>query len=523
MTSNTNQSTIIYSILPYALCAFLIWSPFLIDAQVSLNTPEAMNGYFLHSPNTNGTYLLDNCGNTINHWSTPRPEYHAKLLPNGNLLYLTESRVELRSWSDDSIYQVFPSNLDIRLVYEVIQLPSGNFLCIARRNASAQELQAAGFTDNFSNGSVYDVIVELDSTGNTVWEWSILDHLIQAKDAAAPNFGNLEQNPQKINLNAILSFDWRIPSESFMINGFDYNEELDQILLSVRKLGEVMIIDHGTTTMEAKGSTGGRYGKGGDILYRWGNSKNYNQGNHSDQKLYFQHNPNWIKYGSHKNKIIIFNNGIYRPDAEYSIVEIIDPPVDSLGNYSKAVNEPFLPTMADWQYLEASSFYSGYTSGAKVLPNGNIFITEGGDGRVFEINLDQDILFDSHGISSGFFLFRAEKYSVDYPAFENRDMSIKGSIFPNTHCSIYSAVNQALIRSKTSFSIEQKNNQLTINNNQKGVPTSFSIFDVAGKVILNNKFINTTSIQSANLSSGIYVLLVQTEKEYNIFKFVLHE
>ena len=54
-------------------------------------------------------------------------------------------------------------------------------------------------------------------------------------------------------------------------NGLDYNSALDQIALSCRGMNEVYIIDHSTTTEEAVGHTGGNAGKGGDILYRWGN------------------------------------------------------------------------------------------------------------------------------------------------------------------------------------------------------------------------------------------------------------
>lgn len=51
-------------------------------------------------------------------------------------------------------------------------------------------------------------------------------------------------------------------------NAIAYNPRLDQILLSFRNTGEIYIIDHSTTTAQAAGHTGGRYGHGGDFLYR---------------------------------------------------------------------------------------------------------------------------------------------------------------------------------------------------------------------------------------------------------------
>ena len=47
-------------------------------------------------------------------------------------------------------------------------------------------------------------------------------------------------------------------------NAVDYNEELDQIIISSAKFCEFWIIDHGLTTEEAATEAG-------DLLYRWGN------------------------------------------------------------------------------------------------------------------------------------------------------------------------------------------------------------------------------------------------------------
>ena len=66
-------------------------------------------------------------------------------------------------------------------------------------------------------------------------------------------------------------------------NAVSYNPGLDQIVISVPGYGEIFVIDHSTTTQEAKGSTGGKYGHGGDLLYRWGNPMNYGKGTKEDQ------------------------------------------------------------------------------------------------------------------------------------------------------------------------------------------------------------------------------------------------
>jgi hypothetical protein len=55
------------------------------------------------------------------------------------------------------------------------------------------------------------------------------------------------------------------------VNGIDYNPQLNRIMLSGRNNNEVFIIDHGTITAQASSHAGGRFSKGGDVLYRWGN------------------------------------------------------------------------------------------------------------------------------------------------------------------------------------------------------------------------------------------------------------
>jgi len=45
------------------------------------------------------------------------------------------------------------------------------------------------------------------------------------------------------------------------------------------------VIDHSTTTAQAAGHSGGTYGKGGDLLYRWGNPNAYQHGTAADESF----------------------------------------------------------------------------------------------------------------------------------------------------------------------------------------------------------------------------------------------
>src|SRR5262249_6705360 len=78
------------------------------------------------------------------------------------------------------------------------------------------------------------------------------------------------------------------------MNAVSYDPELDLIVASSPHLSEIWILDHSTTTEQAAGHKGGRYGKGGDLLWRWGNPQHYGGGSDADRKLFYQHNVQWI-------------------------------------------------------------------------------------------------------------------------------------------------------------------------------------------------------------------------------------
>ncbi len=179
-------------------------------------------------------------------------------------------------------------------------------------------------------------------------------------------------------------------------NAVAYNPDLDQIMVSVHTLSEIWVIDHSTTTAEAASHKGGRSGKGGDLLYRWGNPRAYRNGSKTEQQLFNQHNAHWIAPGlPGEGHVLVFNNGSGRPGGPYSSVDEIVLPVDSQGQYTRNRRGPYGPDKPVWSYSapKKSDFYSFFISGAQRLPNGNTLICTGASGMVFEVTPEKQVVW----------------------------------------------------------------------------------------------------------------------------------
>jgi len=426
---------------------------------VILSTGNAFPGYTLFTPSSDThAYLVDNAGGLVNRWTSAYlPGFTAYLLTDGRLLRAAQfgssfnaggagGRVELLDWDSTLLWSYNYSTAQHRQHHDAIMLPGGNVLMIAWELKTKADATAAGRNPALTpqTGLWPDSLIEVQpvgqTNGNVVWSWHVWDHLIQDFDASKANYGTVTNHPELVDANFTLdsSADW------LHVNGLDYNAELDQILISVHNLSEVWIIDHSTTTAEAAGHTGGRRGRGGDILYRWGNPRAYRAGTATDQKLFQQHNPNWIRDGlPGAGHILIFNNGVGRPGGNYSSLEEIVPPLETNGNYTLTPGGTYGPAAATWTYTASppSSFYAVNVSSAQRLPNGNTLTENGPQGRFFEITAaGQTVwryvcpLVNGAPLTQGQSppaqnqVFRATRYAADYAGLAGHDLTTHGTI-----------------------------------------------------------------------------------------------
>jgi Arylsulfotransferase (ASST) len=387
-----------------------------------LNDPGTAEGYVLFSPNTaNTTYLMDKDANIVHQWTaTTTPGLNAYLLPDGSIMRSAAlhsnsnngaitaagggGRLERINWQGVKTWEFTydsagPTTADVHWAHHDIEImPNGNILMIAWELKTEAEATAAGRDEALPGpGFLYpDHIIEVkpdyqNGGGTIVWEWHVWDHLVQDLYPAMANYEtSVADHPERIDINYVSTFDvgGGAAEDWNHSNGIEYNPELDQILLSVREFSEFWIIDHSTTTLEAKGHTGGNSGKGGDLLYRWGNPQTYGGGDASDRVLYFQHDARWVEDDpATLGHITVFNNGYGGPaNPDVSKVEEIVPPVDEMGNYpSLTPGEAYGPETAFWTYTGPEDKFAAIISGAKRLENGNTLITYGVNGTFSEV------------------------------------------------------------------------------------------------------------------------------------------
>lgn len=362
------------------------------------------NYILVNDAGNNFVYLMNKDAKILHQWNLNGGDLgnDCYLLENGKLLAMVESddpkillggqggKVKLLE-ADGTEYWSFTHSTDDYLIHhDAEMLPNGNILTMTWERYSVENAIEAGYqleVELFPDG-----LIEINpNTNEIVWEWKLWNHLIQEVDSSKKNYGIVADNPHLVNINYNLREDGDISHG----NGIAYDKEKDVIYLSANFYSEIWVIDHSTTKEEAASHTGGNYGKGGDLLYRFGNPSAYN--NTIGERLFINnHFPNLLE-GEDKGKMLVFSNG---GDTEQSIVyELQIPSTFDIDNNKD--NEP----QVTWSFNNPD-LYSAKVSGAVKLTNGNILITEG-DYGIWEVTRNKEVVWKFN--SQGFF-WRAYHY-----------------------------------------------------------------------------------------------------------------
>jgi hypothetical protein len=443
---------------------------------------NAYDGYTLFA--AEGTaYLIDMLGQVVHAWSGVT---NPRLLESGNLLDAATSTtgvdgIRELDWNGNTVWEHYETRTgyhphgDFARIYNA-QLGAYTTLYLANKDLTHAECIAAGCdpADGPYDGAQVDTIVEVDSTGNVIWEWGFFDHAIQDVDATKANYvgaGHTIANyPGRINLN--------LPGRPVRANWLDcnalaFNQALNQVVVNSRQ-GEFYVIDHGGTFLPGNpsGSIALAATSAGDFLYRFGDPARYAQGNPPSVKANWEDATNgnkqigassavhWIDAGlPGAGHLLLFNNNqyLFQRTAQSYVFEI-NPYLNAsgvdTGNYVNPPSAGYVTWTFDhdthksnqqlsrqvvWKYgsIGNLTLFSHLGSSAQRLPNGNTLICATTQGYMVEVTAAGEVVWEyiNPVTSNGIVRLigdnwpmtnavpRAYRYGADFAGFDGHDMT----------------------------------------------------------------------------------------------------
>lgn len=386
--------------------------PSVFPTGVTINKPDkAYNGYTIIGPmraTGHGLPLIDMNGKVVHKWMNVEGQ-PAKVLPGGNLManlvyYDPEAWTERKSeglavveldwngkevWRFDKYEQRKPSaemNVKEDLVWSANAHhdfqregnPVGYYVPGMEYVKNGKTL-IAGFKtiDGKETASLYIV----DKTGKIIWEWLYKDHEKEYKEKGISNFQN--------------TASWVGPNKWYDSDPVKYAAFHPDNIITDDGQAVVYIIDHKTGSVAWQ--IGPHYAKD-DPLRLMG--MNLPEGGFKALPAGGMiHHAHMIPKGlPGEGNILVFNNGL-----PYSQVLEFNP------TNGKLVWEYSATALGYGKnHSIAHSFFSGTVSSAQRLPNGNTLITEGNDGRIFEVTPELETVWEYivpfmwYGTASGF-------------------------------------------------------------------------------------------------------------------------
>jgi hypothetical protein len=412
------------------------------------DTSKAYPGYTLLSSLISGAILLDMDGNVVRRWS-PLSAFPARMLPGGSvmgfrgtgrpqygdyarLVQLSWCGAEEWSWGGTSPGQNpawgARGHHDWQREGNPVGYPAPGAKAIVDGNAAKNWILVHREPPLEATLGVSDIplqddaIIEIDANGQITWEWNAWEHFDEmgfddvAKEAIRTNhvssFGGTqgqgipESDWQHLNATSLLG-----PNRWY--EGGDDRFHPDNILWDGRTSNIIAIIARHDDPK-------GRWASG-DIVWRTG--PNYGVGNPENEvgQIIGQHTAHMIPHGlPGAGNILVFDNGGLAGFG--SLLPGLPPywPV-AFRSYSRAVEYDPITFEKVWEYTNEVDdranggdrrFFSWFISSVQRLKNGNTLISEGHDGRVFEVTPDGEIVWEFYQWPG--YVYRAYRYPASY-------------------------------------------------------------------------------------------------------------
>jgi hypothetical protein len=261
-----------------------------------------------------------------------------------------------------------------------------------------------------------DRLIEVNAAGEVVWEWVASDHVeelgfsvaarraIKAGAGAGAGRGGGEGGGAAQGRD---SFDWlHVNSATYVgpnrwFDAGDRRFAPDNVIISSRQASFVAII-----------------ARDGKIVWRLGPDFSESRELRAIRQIIGQHHPHLIPKGlPGAGNLLVFDNG---GASGYGFVT--PAALDGANSFARAnsrvleINPVTLELV--WSYT-GPRFYSSNISAAQRLPNGNTLVTEGANGRVFEVRNDRKIVWEYMypvfgGAQSSNAVYRAYRVPYDW-------------------------------------------------------------------------------------------------------------
>ena len=254
---------------------------------------------------------------------------------------------------------------------------SGRTLILAHKKVTNPEISDKELED--------DYILEVSWTGEVLWEWHASDHVEEfgfSEDARNVIYrwaAHWDGDPRPADWLHLNAASYVGPNRWYEAGDDRFHP--DNIIISSRHANIIAIID-----------------RAGAIVWRMGPDYRQSEPLRELGQIMGQHHPHIIPAGlPGAGNLLVFDNG---GRAGYGSA---NPAAPTGKNSSRRFNSRVLeinPVTFEkvWEYsitgTEQFRFFSHYLSAAQRLPNGNTMITEGADGRIFEITTGGEIVWE---------------------------------------------------------------------------------------------------------------------------------
>jgi|WetSurMetagenome_2_1015567.scaffolds.fasta_scaffold113779_1 hypothetical protein len=384
-------------------------STFAAETETRIYKPDkSYNGYFMNGGGST-VYLLDLWGNVYNIWNNVSGTT-SQLYEDGTLW----SNGQIQNWEGNELWKFTlaadrPERTDLTSIHHDFRrvwnkkLNQYTMLMVVYHTATQAECLAAGGDPsiNYTAGSgtarrnvSIDSMIEVNMNKEIVWEWRFIDHTVQSKNPAWPNYkSDVKDAPGKLDVfwrtdaaqpagTEGIVYDW------LHVNSLDYNEDLGHIAINARQWSTFFVVDHDKTFVSATdwaANKAAAKGTDGDFIYRWGNPSAYNQGkapsyySEGEQQMYGSHNIQWIKpyhWSTPKRaadtwpdprtyvksgianpgagNFLIFDNGLWNPLNRQSRTREINPRIGASGTEEVAAGKYINPPDAGYTVTNIS-------------------------------------------------------------------------------------------------------------------------------------------------------------------------